>query len=128
MSRAIHATQPAKASPTSTVGKKTSETTQTARKSSQRNMAALKREGTDPTPGEKANDVTPTNQPFAINAARKRIRGGGDWSIAGSSSCAANQAVSPAASELSMAPHACWGVGRASVPFRFSADGIDRQR
>lgn len=128
MSRVIHATQPAKASPTSTVGKKASAAAQNARKSSQREAAVAKREETDPTPGEYANDFTPTNQPFAINAATKRIRGGGAWSITGSSSCAASQAASPAASDLSMAPHACWGVGRASVPCRFSADGTERQR
>ena len=50
---------------------------QNARKSSQREAGLAKREGTDPTPGEYANDLTPRNQPFAINAATKRIRGGG---------------------------------------------------
>ena len=68
MSRVIHATQPAKASPTSGVGRKASAAAQAARKSSQREEAAAKREGTDRTPGEYANDFTPKNQPLAINA------------------------------------------------------------
>ena len=47
MSRVIHATQTAKASPKSMVGKKASAAAQNARKSSQREAAMAKREGTE---------------------------------------------------------------------------------
>ena len=68
---------PAHACTTLLVGKKASAPAQIARKSSQREEAAAKREGTDRTPGEYAKDLTPRNQPCAISAARKRTRGGG---------------------------------------------------
>lgn len=65
-------------------------------------MAAAKRVDIDRSPGENAKDFTRRNQPFAINAATKRIRDGGALSISGLSSCAASSAASPAAIDFSM--------------------------
>ncbi len=128
VSRAIQAAQQTTAKITGAVGKKTIAAIQAARKSNQREKAALKRLGTGATPGEYAKDFTLRNQPFAISAAMNRGRGGGALSISGWSSCAASSVASPAARDRSMALHACCAVGRATVPFRFSADGTERQR
>lgn len=101
-SRTIHTSQPAKASPTSGVGAMARAAIQISTNSNQREKAALKRSGTDRTPGEYAKDFARRNHPFAINAAKNKIRGGGDRSISGLSSCDASPAASPAANEFSI--------------------------
>ena len=125
-SRTIQVSQQTKAATTGVIGRKTTAAIRSA-KEYQRLNAAAKRFGGDAAPGE-YKDFTPRNQPFAINAAINTRRGGGLLSISGWSSWAASSAVSPATKDFSISLHAYFAVGDAGVPFRFSAQGTERQR
>ena len=71
---------------TQSCGSKKKPITHKSAKGGHRRKAFLKRTGVDSVPGEKANDFALKNQPFAMSAAMKTMRGGGELSISGWSS------------------------------------------
>ena len=98
------ATQPAKASPRATVGKKTSAVARSARKSSQRETALAKCEGTDPAPSELCHGLHAVESAVRDQGSGEDDSRRGAWSISLSSSYAASPAASPAARDCSMGP------------------------